>query len=233
MIKCQKKNKTINSKPEGNIDENIYYRTVKGFSNRPNLKRKYYNKSHEIHKGKIKIKKNIKKFEESKQAEENKDEMKKNLIKGGKKNINLLIKLIKNKKFLKNKNVEKKKEFLQKNGIGVSDIILNDYEEEKKQNEKDDNKRMNKTYSHFHRKMNNYMKNYPEISSERKNICITLENDYYKIKYPTNKKQYKPIVDQFEFIKKINEEQKIIHTHESQSNRKNQKDKILLTIKKD
>ena len=43
----------INSKPEGNIDENIYYRTVKGFSNRPNFKRKYYNKSHEIHKGKM------------------------------------------------------------------------------------------------------------------------------------------------------------------------------------
>ena len=229
--KMSKKNKTINSKPEGNIDENIYYRTVKGFSNRPNLKRKYYNKSHEIHKGKIKIKKNIKKFEESKQAEENKDEMKKNLIKGGKKNINLLIKLIKNKKFLKNKNVEKKKEFLQKNGIGVSDIILNDYEEEKKQNEKDDNKRMNKTYSHFHRKMNNYMKNYPEISSERKNICITLENDYYKIKYPTNKKQYKPIVDQFEFIKKINEEQKIIHTQENLSKSITKKDKYLLTMK--
>ena len=233
--KSATKNVTINSKGDGNFDENIYYRTVKGSSNRPMFKKKIYsNKSHEINKDKIKIKKNLRKFEESKQNDENKDDLKKNLIKGGKKNIDLLLKLIKKKKLLKNKTVEKKKEFLQKNGIGVSDVNLNDYEEEKKQPDKDDVKRMNKTVNHFHRKINNYLKNNPGISSEKKNISITLENEENnnKIKDPQNKKPFKPIVDQFEFIKKINEEQKIIHTHESQSNRKNQKDKILLTIKK-
>jgi len=231
--KSATKNVTINSKNEGNVDENIYYRTVKGSSNRPMIKKKFYNnKSHEIHKDKIKIKKNLKKFEESKQNDENKDDLKKNLINGGKKNIDLLLKLIKKKKLLKNKTVEKKKEFLQKNGIGVSDVNLNDNEEEKKQPEKDDIKKMNKTANHFHRKINNYLKNNPGISSEKRNISITLENeDNNKIKDHQYKKPFKPIVDQFEFIKKINEEQKIIHTQESTSKRKNQKDKILLTIK--
>ena len=231
--KSATKNVTINSKNEGNVDENIYYRTVKGSSNRPMIKKKFHNnKSHEIHKDKIKIKKNLKKFEESKQNDENKDDLKKNLINGGKKNIDLLLKLIKKKKLLKNKTVEKKKEFLQKNGIGVSDVNLNDNEEEKKQPEKDDIKKMNKTANNFHRKINNYLKNNPGISSEKRNISITLENeDNNKIKDHQYKKPFKPIVDQFEFIKKINEEQKIIHTQESTSKRKNQKDKILLTIK--
>jgi len=231
--KSATKNVTINSKNEGNVDENIYYRTVKGSSNRPMIKKKFHNnKSHEIHKDKIKIKKNLKKFEESKQNDENKDDLKKNLINGGKKNIDLLLKLIKKKKLLKNKTVEKKKEFLQKNGIGVSDVNLDDNEEEKKQPEKDDIKKMNKTANHFHRKINNYLKNNPGISSEKRNISITLENeDNNKIKDHQYKKPFKPIVDQFEFIKKINEEQKIIHTQESTSKRKNQKDKILLTIK--
>ena len=231
--KSATKNVTINSKNEGNVDENICYRTIKGSSNRPMIKKKFHNnKSHEIHKDKIKIKKNLKKFEESKQNDENKDDLKKNLINGGKKNIDLLLKLIKKKKLLKNKTVEKKKEFLQKNGIGVSDVNLNDNEEEKKQPEKDDIKKMNKTANHFHRKINNYLKNNHGISSEKRNISITLENeDNNKIKDHQYKKPFKPIVDQFEFIKKINEEQKIIHTQESTSKRKNQKDKILLTIK--
>ena len=90
-------NYTITSKENNNIDENNFYRTIRGSSNRPMFKRKYNNKSHEIPKDNIKIKKSLKKFEESKQNEDNKDEMKKNLIKGGKKNINLLINLIKKK----------------------------------------------------------------------------------------------------------------------------------------
>ena len=225
------KNNTINVKGDGNFDENVFYRTVKGYSNRPMIKKKFSNnnKSHEIHKDQIKIKKNLKKFEESKQNEENKDDLKKNLINGGKKNIDLILKLIKKKRLLKNKTVEKKKEFLQKNGIGVSDVNLNDFEEEKKQPDKDDFKKMSKTANHFHRKINNFVKNSQGIPFEKKNISITLESDNYKIKDNQNKKPFKPIVDQFEFIKKINKEHKIIHTQEN--NMKNQKDKILLKIK--
>ena len=225
-------NYTITSKENNNIDENNFYRTIRGSSNRPMFKRKYNNKSHEIPKDNIKIKKSLKKFEESKQNEDNKDEMKKNLIKGGKKNINLLIKLIKKKNLLNNKSVEKKKEFLQKNGIGVSDINLNNFEEEKQQSEKEDNKNMSKSSNNFHRKINNYIKNYHGLSSGKKNICITLENDNYKVKDSQNKKPFKPIIDQFEFIKKINEEHKIIHTQENLSQNSHQKDKILLSIKR-
>ena len=228
--KSAKKNNTINTKDNNRaFDEKIYYKTVRGYSNRPTFKKKYYNKSQEIHKDKIKIKKNLKKCEESKQCEDNKDLMKENLIKGGKKNIRLLLKLIKNKKMMKNKNVEKKKEYLKKNGIDV--IFQNFEEEEKKQPEKDEIKKMSSTGNNFHRKINNYMKNYPGMSTEKKNICYTLENDNLKNKNTQNKRQYKPIVDQFEFIKKINEEQKIIHTQENISKTKGQKEKLLLTIK--
>ena len=228
--KSAKKNNTINTKDNNRaFDEKIYYKTVRGYSNRPTFKKKYYNKSQEIHKDKIKIKKNLKKCEESKQCEDNKDLMKENLIKGGKKNIRLLLKLIKNKKMMKNKKVEKKKEYLKKNGIDV--IFQNFEEEEKKQPEKDEIKKMSSTGNNFHRKINNYMKNYPGMSTEKKNICYTLENDNLKNKNTQNKRQYKPIVDQFEFIKKINEEQKIIHTQENISKTKGQKEKLLLTIK--
>ena len=68
-------------------------------------------------------------------------------------------------------------------------------------------------------------------TSEKKDICKTLENYNYRNKKIQNKKQFKPIVDQFEFIKKINEEQKIIHTQESISKNKSQKDKMFLTLK--
>ena len=231
--KSAKKNNTINPKDnKRGIDEKIYYKTVRGYSNRPTFKKKYYNKSQEIRKDNIKIKKNLKKCEESKQSEDNKDLMKKNLIKGGKKSIRLLLKLIKNKKSMKNKNVEKKKEFLQKNGIGLSDVVFQNFdEEEKKQPEKEEIKKMSNTGNNFHRKINNYMKNYPGMSTEKKNICITLENDNYKNKHSQNKKSYKPIVDQFEFIKKINEEQKMIHTQENISKNKEQQEKLLLSLK--
>ena len=231
--KSAKKNNTINSKENNKVfDEKIYYKTVRGFSNRPTFKKKYYNKSQEMPKDKIKVKKNLKKFEESKQCEDNKDIMKDNLIKGGKKNIRLLLKLIKNKKIIKNKNVEKKKEYLEKNGIDLSDVIFQNFEEEeKKQPEKDEIKKMSSTGNNFHRKINNYMKNYPGMSTEKKNICYTLENDNFKNKNSQSKKQYKPIVDQFEFIKKINEEQKMIHTQENVSKTKEKKEKLLLTLK--
>ena len=231
--KSAKKNNTINPKDnKRGIDEKIYYKTVRGYSNRPTFKKKYYNKSQEIRKDNLKIKKNLKKCEESKQSEDNKDLMKKNLIKGGKKSIRLLLKLIKNKKSMKNKNVEKKKEFLQKNGIGLSDVVFQNFdEEEKKQPEKDEIKKMSNTGNNFHRKINNYMKNYPGMSTEKKNICITLENDNYKNKHSQNKKSYKPIVDQFEFIKKINEEQKMMHTQENISKNKEQQEKLLLSLK--
>ena len=233
--KSAKKNNTINPKDNNRaFDEKIYYKTVRGFSNRPTFKKKYYNKSQEMPKNKIKIKKNLNKYEESKQNEDNnKDLLKENLIKGGKKNIRLLLKLIKNKKMKKNKNVEKKKEYLMKNGIGLSDVIFQNFdEEEKKQPEKDEIKKMSSTGNNFHRKINNYMKNYPGMSTEKKNICFTLENDNFKNKNSQNKKQYKPIVDQFEFIKKINEEQKIIHTQENISKTKEQKEKLFLTLKR-
>ena len=230
--KSNKKNKTINSKENRVTDEKIYYKTVRGYSNRPMFKKKFYNKSQEIYRDKIKIKNNLKKYEESKQSEDNKDIMKKNLIKGGKKNIHLLLKLIKSKKLESNKIVDKKKEYLKNNGIEFSDVNLVDYdEEEKKQPEKDDIKKMSKTTNNFHRKINNYLKNHQLISSEKKNICITLENDYNKNKNYQNKKQFKPIVDQFEFIKKINEEHKIIHTQENLSKNKYQKEKLFLTLK--
>ena len=229
--KSAKKNYTINSKGDANMDENIFYKTLKGFSNRPKFKKKYYNKNHETHKDNIKIKKNIKKYEESKQNEENKDEMKKNLIKAGKKNYDLLLKLLKRKNMQNNKIVEKKKEFLKRNGFGVFDVNSDNYEEEKQQPEKEDIKKMSETDNHFHRKINNYMKNEHDFSSERKKICMTLENDNHRIKSPNNKKSFKPIVDQFEFIKKINEEQKMIHTQENQSKNKSQKNKLLLTMK--
>ena len=230
--KSNKKNKTINSKDNRVNDEKIYYKTVRGYSNRPMFKKKYYNKSHEIHRDKIKIKNNLKKYEESKQCEDNKDIMKKNLIKGGKKNIRLLLKLIKSQKLVENKMVDKKKEYLKNNGIEFSDTNLIDYdEEEKKQPEKDDTKKMSKTANNFHKKINNYVKNHPLISSEKKNICITLENDYNKNNNYKYKKQFKPIVDQFEFIKKINEEHKIIHTQENISKNKGQKEQLFLTLR--
>ena len=223
------KNFTINMKGENQDNENVYYRTVRGLSNRPTFKKKKLFKSDELRKDKIKFRKRLQKYEESKKNEENKSDLKKNLIKGGTKNINLLIKLIKNQKKLKNKNVEKKKEFLQKNGIGVSDINidLDNFEEEKKQSEKEDTKKMYKTHNNFHKKNNNYIKNYNNInSSEKMNICITLDNDDYKEKNNRNKISFKPKVDQLEFIKKINEEQKIIHTQENTSIKNTKKNKI-------
>ena len=39
-------NYTITSKDNNNIDENNYYRTIRGSSNRPMFKKKYNNKSH-------------------------------------------------------------------------------------------------------------------------------------------------------------------------------------------
>ena len=232
--KSAKKNHTINTKDnKRGFDEKIYYKTVRGYSNRPTFKKKYYNKSQEIHKDKMKIKKNMKRCEESKQCEDNKDLIKENLIKGGKKYIRLLSKLIKNKQLMKNKNVERKKEYLMKNGIGLSDVIFQDFEEEeKKQPEKEEIKIMSNTGNNFHRKINNYMKSCPGMSTEKKNICYTLENDNFKNKNSQNKKQYKPIVDQFEFIKKINEEQKIIHTQENISKTKGQNEKLLLSLKR-
>ena len=121
-------------------------------------------------------------------------------------------------------------EYLKKNGIGLSEVGSYDFEEEK-QPEKEDIKKMSRTVNNFHRKINNYMKNSTGISSEKKDICKTLENYNYRNKKIQNKKQFKPIVDQFEFIKKINEEQKIIHTQESISKNKSQKDKMFLTLK--
>ena len=61
-------------------------------------KKKKLFKSDELRKDKIKFRKRLQKYEESKKNEENKSDLKKNLIKGGTKNINLLIKLIKNQK---------------------------------------------------------------------------------------------------------------------------------------
>ena len=95
-------------------------------------------KSDELRKDKIKFKKRLQKYEESKKNEENKSDLKKNLIKGGTKNINLLIKLIKNQKKLKNKNVEKENQIeinIPLFGARIKEIIfiLN----EKEKNDKD------------------------------------------------------------------------------------------------
>ena len=86
------KNFTINMKGENQDNENVYYRTVRGLSNRPTFKKKKLFKSDELRKDKIKFRKRLQKYEESKKNEENKSDLKKNLIKGGTKNINLLIK---------------------------------------------------------------------------------------------------------------------------------------------
>ena len=66
-------------------------------------------------------------------------------------------------------------EYLKKNGIGLSEVSSYDFEEEK-QPEKEDIKKMSRTVNNFHRKLNNYMKNSTGMSSEKKDICKTLEN---------------------------------------------------------
>ena len=86
---------------------------------------------------------------------------------------------------------------------------------------------MSKTANNFnHIKLNNYVKISTGFSPKQKTYYMTLNNEtLFQIIIVIKKKQNKPIVDQFEYIKKINE-QKRLCTHENLS--KNERDKLFL-----
>ena len=233
--KKQTKTYTINSKKHLPTEEQIFYKTVRGSSNRPAFKKKLYNiEKHDNHTGegfrireKIENKKklkNLNKFEESKKTEENKNELIDSLIHGPFKINNFLIQKNENKlnpnKILTNK----KREYLERNGIGVSDVNL---DENEKQIEKDEINKMSKTSNNFHHvKLNNYVKMSNGFSQKQKNFYMTLNNETHLLNNNSkNKKSYKPIVDQFEYIKKINKHKRL-HTCENLS--KKERAKILM-----
>ena len=221
--KVKTKQKTINSKKNIQPDENLLYKTVRGSSNRPIFQKKYYtNDRYQTRTGeglglkaKMKIQdkpksksKPMNEYEESKKVEENKNELIDSLISGAIKNNYFSIQNSENKNKITPKEilVEKKKQYLERNGIGISDVTLdeNDYENNK-QNEKDDIKKLSKTANNFnHIKLNNYTKTSAGFTSpKQKNIYMTLNNDTHFLNSKC-KKQNKPIIDQFEYIKKIN-----------------------------
>ena len=221
--KVKAKQKTINSKKNIQPDEILLYKTVRGSSNRPIFQKKYYtNDRYQARigeglglKAKMKLQnkpknkaKKMNEYEESKKVEENKNELIDSLITGAIKNNYFSTQNSENKNKINPKEimVEKKKQYLERNGIGISDVTLdeNDYENNK-QNEKDDIKKMSKTANNFnHIKLNNYTKTSAGYTSpKQKNIYMTLNNDTHFLNSKC-KKQNKPIIDQFEYIKKIN-----------------------------
>ena len=240
--KKQMKTNIINSKKYNPTEEHIFYKTVRGSSNRAGLQKKYFNKEKfsKTEEGfglKAKIKnnnklKNLNKYEESKKTEENKNDLIDSLIKGAIKNNFFIIQKKENK--IKTNEIlnNKKKEYLNRNGIGISDVNLNENDENEKQNEKDEINKMSKTTSNFHRvKLNNYVKLSNGFSPKQKNFYMTLNNETHFLNnnISKNKKQNKPIVDQFEYIKKINEHKRL-HTYENIS--KKERDRIFLKKQK-
>jgi len=239
--KVKTKKKTINSKKNIQPEENLLYKTVRGSSNRPIFQKKYYTNDRYIArpgeglglKTKIKLQNKpksktnkINDYEESKKVEENKNELIDSLITGAIKNNYFSIQNSENKNKITPKEilVEKKKQYLERNGIGISDVTLdeNDYENNK-QNDKDDIKKMSKTDNNFnHIKLNNYTKTSVGFTSpKQKNLYMTLNNDTHFLNSKC-KKQNKPIIDQFEYIKKINK-LKRLYTHESLPKREKNK----------
>ena len=248
--KKQSKTNTINSKKNIPNDEHVFYKTVRGSSNRPVFQKKIYNiEKHSYRTGEgfglrtkiemqnnYKLKKNLKninKFEESKKTEENKIELMDSLIKRALNN-NFFIIQKEEKKINPNEIlVNKKKEYLKRNGIGVSDVNLDENDEDEKQNEKDEIKAMSKTANNFnHVKLNNYVKIPTGFSPKQKNYYMTLNNETHFLNNNSykNKKPNKLIVDQFEYIKKINKHKRLC-THENLS--KKERDKLFLKYNKD
>ena len=240
--KKQAKTNAINSKKHIPTEEPIFYKTVRGSSNRPVFQKKFYNNDKKNRTGegfglreKIemqnnnKFKKNLKKankFEESKKTEENKIELMDSLINGALKNNFFIIQKEKKKINPNEILANKRKEYLERNGIGVSDVNLEENNEEEKQSEKDEIKKMSKTANNFnHVKLNNYIKIPTGFSPKQKNYYLTLNNETHFLDNNSYKKrkQNKPIVDQFEYIKKIKKHKRLC-THENLSN--NERDKL-------
>ena len=230
QVKPNNKNSNKNMK----VEENIFYETVRGRSNRPIFQKKFYknDKNHfhteesfglkskmdlQNHKQK-KIPKKKNKLEESKKYDENKNELIDSLINGAIKNNFFSIQNTETKITPKKILAEKKKEYLQRNGIGISDVNLdeNDYENNK-DDEKDEIKKLSKTTNNFNQvKLNNYVKISTNFSPKQKNYYMTLNNEtHFLNSHPKNKKQIKPIVDQFEYIKKINKLHRRLCTNEN------------------
>ena len=241
--KKQAKTNTINSKKNIQTEEQVFYKTMRGSSNRPAFHKKFYNnEKNNFHntgtsegfglRKKIdtqnnnRYKKKSNKFEESKKGEENKNELIDSLINGAIKNNYHTMNKTENKLTPKRILADKKKEYLQRNGIGISDVNLDENDiENNKQNEKDEVKTMSKTANNFHHlRLNNYVKTTNGPSPKQKNYYMTLNNETHFLNNNLkNKKINKPIVDQFEYIKKINKEHKRLCTHENISNRMKEK----------
>ena len=223
--KKQIKSNQINSKKKIQTDENILYKTVRGSSNRPIFQKKYYNNNKglsrtgegfgakanlemkNIQKNKPKI---INNLEESKKIEETKNDLINSLINGAIKNNGFSIQNSENKITPKKILADKKKQYLERNGIGISDVNLDENDDENdKQNEQDEMKKMSKTANNFnHIKFDNYVKTSNEFSPKQKNFYMTLNNDTHFLN-GKSKKQNKPIIDQFEYIKKINKHKRL------------------------
>ena len=235
--KKHKKANINNSKKNIPTEEHIFYKTVRGSSNRPVFQNKYFNNEKNNYHTKEgfgirykisnnnknnKNQKNLKNYEESKKTEENRNVLIDSLIKGVIKNNYFLIDNNENKIDPKEILSNKKKEYLQRNGIGVSDVNLNENEENK--NEKDEIDKMSKTENNFvPAKLKNYIKLSNGISPKKNRLYMTLNDETYFLNN-NQLKNRKPIVDQFEYIKKINKHKRL-HTYEiSQKER----DKIFL-----
>ena len=231
---------TANSKKNIPTEEHIFYKTVRGSSNRPAFQKKFYNneksnyhtgegfylreKIENIQRNKKQLKNNNK-FEDSKKTEENRNELIDSLICGFTKNKKKFLKQIEEKKLNLNEILNKKKrDYLKRYNIGVSDVNL---DENEKQIEKDEINKMSKTENNFnHAKLNNYVKISNGFSPKQKDFYMTLNNETHLLyNKPKNKQSIKPIVDQFEYIKKINK-YKRLNTYENLS--KKERDKILI-----
>ena len=141
-----------------------------------------------------------------------------NLIKYALSNSNNFLKTEIQKINPKQIQTDKKKEFLLKNNIGIESKTnideeneeYNDFEIDDINNKED---KLSKTTNNFNIKYTNKStgfsppphKNYLTLTSE---AFLKTEKNNSK-----NKKLNKPIVDQFEYIKKIQQEQKRLNTH--------------------
>ena len=222
----KKQVKTKNPKKNKKYEEHIFYKTVRGTSNRPMFHKKVNNNGKNLcNSGEgfaLKAKMNFKdknqnnkpkkknNLEESKKDDENKKELMVSLINGAIKNNYFIIQNDETKITPKKILADKRKEYLQKNGIGVSDVNLDENDDENiKNDEKDENKKLSKSGNNFnHIKLNNYLKYSNDYSPRQNEYYMTLNNETPFYSHQKNKKQNKPIVDQFEYIKKINKEHK-------------------------
>ena len=247
--KKQAKTNNINSKKNIQTEEKVFYKTMRGSSNRPAFHKKFYNneknnnqtgegfglrKTIDIQNNNRYKKKpnNLNDFEESKKNEENKNQLIDSLIKASIKNNYIIMQKTDNKLTSKRIFSDRRKEYLKRNGIGISDVNLDDKDEENnKDNEKDEIKKMSKTANNFnHIQLNKYVKINNGLSPKQRNYYMTLNNEtnfLNKDNISKNKKINKPIIDQFEYIKKINKHKRLC-THENFH-----KDNLLLKMQND